>query len=225
MRKSASHTGRRLLMVEDEPRLREMLIRAMREMGFDPSGAGSAEEALRLLAECPFPVLLVDLNLRGNSGMDLLRSVRTLYPRTQAIILTGFGDLEAAKQAIHLDVVDFLTKPCALGDLELALGRAFQRLRTIDPASLLREPLEVGDARAFDSSDPSLMQQEALSLEFTPRDGSRQHSMEDIERQTILEVLERNKGNRNVTATELGISVRKLYYRLAQYQKRGFLQF
>jgi DNA-binding response OmpR family regulator len=116
-------------MVEDEPRLREMLLRAMREMGLEPEGVGSAEAAVRVMEQRPAPVMIIDLNLPAAGGMDLLNTLRQRWPQTQAIILTGFGDLEAARQAIRLDVVDFLTKPCSLGDLEIALGRAFRRHR------------------------------------------------------------------------------------------------
>jgi len=121
------------------------------------------------------------------------------------IVLTGFGDLDAARKAIHLDVVDFLSKPCALGDLEIALDRARSRLRKF--------------------SEPELPEpEEEPKLEFTPRETSPAVSLEDVERQTILAALEKNNGNRNATAAELGISLRKLYYRLAQYQKQGLLQ-
>ena len=113
MRQTRGLYGQPILLVEDEPRLREMLIQGTREMGFQPAGIGSAEGALRLLDKQPYPVIVVDLNLPGTSGMELLKTVRERWPTTQAIILTGFGDLNAARQAIHLDVVDFLTKPCA----------------------------------------------------------------------------------------------------------------
>ncbi len=113
MRRESDASGRRVLLVEDESRLREMLLRAIGEMGFEPVGAGSAEQAQRTMEHRPAPVVIVDLNLPGASGLDLLRTVRSRWPATQAIVLTGFGDLDAARQAIRLDVVDFLTKPCA----------------------------------------------------------------------------------------------------------------
>ena len=112
--------GRQVLLVEDESRLRDMLTRAIHEMGFVPTAAPQAEAALRHLdqrGDRGFDILIVDLNLPGIGGLELLEQVRSRWPLTQAIILTGFGDLEAAKQAIRLDVVDFLSKPCPLGEL------------------------------------------------------------------------------------------------------------
>src|SRR5271169_6654437 len=139
MRLSRGLAGRQILLVEDESRLREMLLQGTKEMGFQPTAVASAEQALRVLDQQSIPVVIVDLNLPGMGGLELLQTIRQRWPTTQAIILTGFGDLPAAKQAIHLDVVDFLTKPCALGDIEIALSRAFRRLRHELPSDPIPE--------------------------------------------------------------------------------------
>lgn len=182
----------RVLIVDDEPRLRDMLSRSTAEMGFAPTTARSAEQARRMLEQEPADILLLDLNLPGQDGMDLLEQLRSMRSCPQVIILTGFGSLEAAKRAIRLDVVDFLTKPCSLDDLEIALNRARQRLHEsvlprIDP-------------------DPEPQVEPTATLE-------------DLERAHILAALDRNHGNRAATAAELGISERTLYYRLSQYQR------
>jgi DNA-binding NtrC family response regulator len=209
-------TDQRVLLVEDEVRLREMLLRAMREMGFEPAGVGSAEAALRQMEPQPYPVTIIDLNLPGAGGMELLNSIRQRWPETQAIILTGFGDLEAARQAIRLDVVDFLTKPCGLGDLEIALGRAFRRLKQDSPPVL--DPLQLEIAEEMEAAPKRGRLPNELN--FAPMESHDGMSLEDVERQMILSVLERHGGSRAAAAEELGISVRKLYYRLSQYQSR-----
>jgi DNA-binding NtrC family response regulator len=196
--------ARNVLIVEDEMRLREMLSRAVREMGFAPTSAATAEGALREAHAHGFDILILDLNLPGMSGLEMLERLRQSQPDVQVIVLTGFGDLEAAKHAIRLDVVDFLTKPCALGTLEEALDRARRRRhKTVEP-----EP-PIPDPPRFET--PPLAQ---------PGD---RLSLEELEQRHILAVLEKNNGNRTTTAAELGISVRKLYYRIGQYQKQGLL--
>ena len=205
--------GRQVLLVEDESRLREMLTRAIHEMGFVPTAAPQAEAALRLLeqrGERGFDILIVDLNLPGIGGMELLEQARTRWPLTQAIVLTGFGDLDAAKQAIRLDVTDFLTKPCPLGELEVALDRA--RNRRLQATGAEPRRLESSRAEATDEPDD----EPGTASDPTP-------SLEEMEQRHILAVLEKNHGNRTATAAELGISLRKLYYRLGQYQKQGLL--
>ena len=200
----------RILIVEDEPRLRAMLLANITEMGMEPSGTASAEGALKLLDQQTFAIAIVDLNLPGMGGMDLCEQVRLRWPAIQLIILTGFGDLESAKRAIRLEAVDFLTKPCGMDNLEAALGRA--RLRWLD------RWLAVPDHR-----DPPTADTEAETAEpLEPASPSSPVSIDDMERKLIFAAIDRHDGSREAAAAELGISVRKLYYRLRQYQQRGF---
>ena len=205
--------GRQVLLVEDEPRLREMLTRAVQEMGFSPTSVSQAEAALRQLeqrGERGFDILIVDLNLPGMGGLELLEQTHARGPTTQAIILTGFGDLDAAKQAIRLDVVDFLSKPCPLGELEVALDRARTRRLKADRAAPAAVPVPA------EAAPPEPADRDPGEPQSVP-------SLEEMEQRHTLAVLEKNHGNRTATATELGISLRKLYYRLGQYQKQGLL--
>ena len=196
-----------VLIVEDEPRLRELLARAATGWGFRTSEARSAEEALRLMEQRPHEIVLLDLNLPAMPGLDCFGHVRRRWPDTQVIILTGFGDLDAARRAIHLDVVDFLTKPAPLGDLEKALERATRRLE-----SLAEPPADLRLDRP-DPDDPT---------PATPAPAPNA-TLEEIERTHILAALARNADNRAATAAELGISLRTLYYRLNEYQQKGYL--
>ena len=204
-------SGRDVLVVEDEDRVRKMLAQALAVMGFQPTFAGSAEAAARAIANHTFDILILDLNLPGQNGIDFLEQVRRKDPDVQAIILTGFGDLEVAKKAIRLDVADFLTKPCALGQLEQALARAAarQKGRLVEAAAAAQPTSE--PSPAFHVARPDLATSSPTA------------SMEAIEQDHILAALTRNRGNRAATAAELGISVRKLYYRLGEYQKRGLI--
>jgi DNA-binding NtrC family response regulator len=187
----------KVLVVEDENRLRDLLVRAIGGMGFTASGARSAEEAIKAMEASAPNIMVLDLNLPGMSGMELFHEVRKISPQTQVVILTGFGDLEAAREAIRLEVVDFLTKPCHLGELERSLDRARRRMNEKHEEAAPRP----WPADAEDPSPPTL---------------------DEVERQTILAALDRNKGNRQATAIELGISLRTLYYRLTEYGKQGF---
>jgi DNA-binding NtrC family response regulator len=187
--------GSRVLIVDDEPRLCDMLVRSTTEMGFVAVAVQSCVQALRVLEADDVDILLLDLTLPGMGGMELLERLRGRGDATQVVILTGFGNLESAKRAIRLDAVDFLTKPCALDELELALSRAKRRrMETLSPQDLL--PPATGAA---------------------PPPGAAGMTLEELERAHILAALDRNGGNRADTAAELGISERTLYYRLGQY--------
>ena len=178
---------RRVLMVEDETRLREMLLRAVRDMGFEPQGASSGEKAIQMMENQPHELIVLDLNLPGMHGLEFFEIVTKRWPLTQVIILTGFADLEAARKAIQLNVVDFLTKPCTLGELEIALDRAWRRrIQTAEP-------------RKFKLIDVEPTQDDT---ETSP-----EQTLQNIERKHILAALEQHNGNRTATAAALGISV------------------
>ena len=185
----------RVLIVEDEPRMRDMLLRALPEMGFEPVAVGSAEAALRVMREAPAGAILLDLHLPGMDGMTFFEQVTEKWPDVRVVIMTGYGDLDAARRAIHLDVVDFLTKPCTLGDIETALGRARgDRLAPRSPPPPPEPPEPTADHAAG------------------PR------PLHDLEREHIEQALDRHDGNRSAAAEELGISVRTLYYRVSNWR-------
>lgn len=187
----------RVLVVEDEPRLRDVLSSGISEMDFETTTARSGEDAVRIMETCPHDIVLLDLNLPGMDGLETLDIIHDRWPGVAVIILTGFGDLEAAQTAIRMDVVDFLTKPASLGDLEKALDRA-RRVCTATP-----EP----DGLVPDSKD------------HRPTTNDAPQTIQEVEKKQILDTLQRNNGNRAKTAAELDISVRTLYYRLADYDR------
>lgn len=209
-----------VLVVDDEQRLRDVLVRGVVQMGFVCDGAASGEEALRMMRDRPRGVMIIDLNLPGIQGMDLFEQVRRGWPATQVIVLTGFGDLDSAQQAIRMDVVDFLTKPTHLGELEQALSRAWQRIDTsTTPEETVRLARPNADDLA-DSDDDSDGRPILPQDEDAPPAGA---SLEEMERHHILQTLARHDGNRRATADALGISLRTLYYRLTRYQEEGLL--
>lgn len=187
-------------------------------MGYDCIGSPTAEDGLRQMRDTPRGVAIIDLNLPGMDGMQLFEKLRRGWPAIQVIVLTGFGDLDAAKNAIRLDVVDFLTKPTHLGELEQALSRAWRRID--DAVGLDAVQLPEPTADDFDDEDADDETAVAAGQGVSPQSGE---SLDDLERRHILDTLARHDGNRRDTADALGISLRTLYYRLSQYQKDGHL--
>jgi DNA-binding NtrC family response regulator len=201
--------SRRVLIVEDERRLRDMLLISVRDMGWDPAGAASAESALRLLDQSPFAIAVVDLNLPGMDGLELCERIRQRSRTMQFIVLTGFGNLDFARRAIRVEATDFLIKPCRMDELESAIERAHNRwIERTSGFAYADSKTSASDANA--SPEPtSDTEPQAEPVE----------SIEQAERRLILAALARHNGSREAAAADLGISVRKLYYRLQQYQK------
>lgn len=195
---NAPRIERRVLIVEDEKNQRQMLTRAVTEMEFEVEAVASAEDALELIDSFTPTVALLDLSLPGMDGLELAGLLQKRLPLARFIFLTGYGDLDAARQAIRLDAVDFLLKPCPLGELEAAVSRAYLKANEITP-----------DLPAIQVTNPVWLSKE-------PPDSN--ETIDGVERRLIAESLARHKGNRAAVARELGISVRTLYYRLARYE-------
>jgi len=208
------HPDPHVLIVEDEQRLRDLLLRSLINWGFEASAARSAEEAMRHSEASPPDIVLLDLNLPGMDGMEFFTSLRRKRPDVQGIVLTGFATVEAAKQAVHLDMVEFLTKPCHLGEVEQALDRAVRRIAPPDPPVL---PESMGPGRNGELNLRGLGESFGGEADDGPA-----RTLEEVEREHILSTLQRHDGNRTATAAELGISRRTLYYKLTEYQKQGF---
>lgn len=196
MMTTATH---RVLIVEDEPRMRQLLLEVLPEMGYQPAAARTAEQAASMLKEQPADILMLDLNLPVMDGMTFLEQLRRDHPHLPVIILTGFGSLEDARRAIRMEVVEFLTKPAHLGEIEAALDRARRRLAAA-PAQSPEEKIKPA-LRAIESGE----------------------TLADVERQAILAAIQKHNGNRSAAASELGISRRTLYNKLAEYEKEGKL--
>jgi len=121
----------RILIVEDDPALRSVLERSIRDFGYETRACGSAEEGLEVAREDRVDLGLFDLRLPGMSGQELLEAVLEERPGLPVVFLSGHGTLPDAVRAMRAGAYDFLVKPVPLDELELTLQRAleFGRLR------------------------------------------------------------------------------------------------
>jgi two-component system response regulator RegA len=117
-------TAPSLLLVDDDAIFRERLARAFRERGFDVRTAGNADEAL-LAARADSPEFaVVDLRMPGKSGLELVRDLHELDAATRIVVLTGYGSIATAVDAIKLGAAHYLAKPADADDLLAAFERA-----------------------------------------------------------------------------------------------------
>ncbi len=120
-----------LLVVEDDADFRDTCVRWMQRKGHVVAAAASGAEAMSLVDRQHFDVAILDMNMPGMSGIELLQRIREDSLDLEVIILTGQGTIESAVQAMKIGACDYLTKPCPLGDLEhhCHLARERGRLR------------------------------------------------------------------------------------------------
>jgi len=128
--------GCSLLIVDDDPAFRARLARAFADRGFEVRTAAGYDDAMDLVrAESP-EWALVDLRMEGPSGLELLRSIREHDPAVRVVLLTGFGSIATAVDAMRLGASNYVAKPADVDDILAAFAQANQ-----DPLTALDEDL------------------------------------------------------------------------------------
>jgi DNA-binding NtrC family response regulator len=127
----------RILIVEDRDSLRRMLAAALGQEGYEVATAADGQAGIRLLAERPFDFVLTDLKLPDVSGLRVLEASRAAQPRVPVVVLTGYGTVGTAVEAMKLGAYDFLEKPLELDDLSRLIEQA---LGERDEGAVLRVP-------------------------------------------------------------------------------------
>jgi two-component system response regulator RegA len=184
-------SARTILVVDDDDALRTRLVRAFRERGLEARGAASAEEAIALATVDSPELAVVDLRMPGSSGLQLVRELVTIDRATRVVVLTGYGSIATALEAIRLGAVHYLTKPA---DAEQILA-AFERPSAAEPG-----------AAALDGSPAT---ETVAAFEVA--------SLARAEWEHIQRVLTDCSGNVSQAARLLGIHRRSLQRKLSKY--------
>ncbi len=114
--------GQRMLIVDDDEALRMRLTRAMQSRGFDARSVGSTAEALHQLSVFRPDFAVVDLNMPGDSGLVFVRELVRSCPATRAVVVTGYGSITTAVEAIRDGAYNYLTKPADADQILAALS-------------------------------------------------------------------------------------------------------
>jgi DNA-binding NtrC family response regulator len=101
-----------LLLVDDDPFILEGIGEDLENHGYQVTRASSGEAAVDLLESTPFDMVITDLVMESTDGIQVLKKTKELHSETQVIILTGFGNMESAIEALRSQADDFLLKPC-----------------------------------------------------------------------------------------------------------------
>jgi two-component system response regulator RegA len=132
-----------VLLVDDDEVLRERLASALRDRGYEVRTAGSPDEALREAAKDSPEMAVVDLRMPGGSGLDVLRELRRADPSTRVLMLTGYGSIATAVQAVREGAIGYLPKPADADEIIAALnGSTTAKEKGIETPSLARAEWE-----------------------------------------------------------------------------------
>ena len=112
-----------ILLVDDEELFRERLARAFIKRGFQVSTAGDYEEAMAIIRKKKPAMAVVDLRMPGKSGLELIAAAKEENPATRIVVLTGYGSIATATEAVKLGALYYLPKPADVDDILSAFSR------------------------------------------------------------------------------------------------------
>jgi len=148
-----------ILVIDDEQLNREALTLLLKGAGYQVRSAGSGEEALTILRQTAFDIVITDLFLPGVSGIGILKQVKNDAPDTNVIVITGQGSAETAVEAMKQGAFDYITKPLNFEELKVQINKALEKTRLLAENLYLRQQLR--GKYKFDSiiGNSSAMQQ------------------------------------------------------------------
>ena len=132
-----------ILVVDDDVGMRELVYDVLKDRGHQVTTAGNGQEALTLLTEQDYAAVLTDLRMKGMSGTELLVEVRRLYPDIGVILMTAFGLVDTAVEAMKRGASDYLTKPVKNDELVRVVERSIREAalrREVDQPGVVVPP-------------------------------------------------------------------------------------
>ena len=131
-----------LMIVDDERAIREVCREVAQSLGFNAFVADSAEHAYRHLEAQGIDVVMLDLKLPGAGGLEALRQIKERRPEAEVIVITGYGTVHSAVQAMKNGAYDYMTKPFSMEELKLLLNRLTLHLKLKTENRILREKIK-----------------------------------------------------------------------------------
>jgi len=133
---------KRILVVDDDESLRWVTQAQLQQSGYDVAAAANAASALEQIRNLPADLVITDLKMPGMSGLDLLKEIRASYPEIIVIMVTAFGTVENAVEAMKAGAYDYITKPVNMDELRLIVNRGFENLDLREEVRALRGSLD-----------------------------------------------------------------------------------
>lgn len=118
---------KRILLIDDEDQIRRIITKALSLVGYEAYSACNGEEALALLTDEPVDLIILDMNMPGLSGVDLMERIHRNWPEIMVIVLTGHASVESAIAAVKITAVDYLLKPVSVHQIINSISTAFQK--------------------------------------------------------------------------------------------------
>jgi DNA-binding NtrC family response regulator len=186
----------RLLIVDDHLSIRQMCVLVGEKMGLECREAENVEAALEGMEQNLPDLLLADLVMDRSTGLDLLAEVKRRWPLTEVALMSAYGSIESAVQAMRLGAYDFVVKPFRVEDLQRVLLHMVEKVRLMRENESLRSRLLGGAQMGFMPACTDL---------------------EELERLTMRQVFDQVGGDKERARKLLGISRATLYRKIKRY--------
>ena len=131
----------RILVVDDEEQMRDLLAKVLERKGYEVSVCGDGAEALALLEREPADLVITDVRMPGLNGMEALRAIKELNPEIVVLIMTAFGSIDQAVQAVKEGAYDYINKPFKIDEILLTIQKALEERHLRHEVSTLRQEL------------------------------------------------------------------------------------
>jgi DNA-binding NtrC family response regulator len=135
--------GANILVVDDEVNIRGALVTLLQKKGHDVRGVGTGEEALEHLAIAAAELVITDLKMPGMGGMEFLRRLKDKWPDTEVVVMTAYGSIDTAVEAMRSGAYDYLTKPIDRERFPIVVDKALERHALAHENKQLRDRLDV----------------------------------------------------------------------------------
>ncbi len=132
----------RILVVDDDESLRRVTQVQLEQAGYQVAAAADGNQALAILQQAPQELVITDLKMPGMSGLALLKRIRTEYPETIVVMITAFGTIETAVEAMKAGAYDYITKPVQQDELKIVVNRALEHSHLLEEVQRLRSSLD-----------------------------------------------------------------------------------
>jgi DNA-binding NtrC family response regulator len=154
----------RILLIDDDPGVRDSMERTLRAAGYGVQSAANGEEGFEMARGGAFDVILSDMRMPGISGLDILRQLRDVKVDSAFIIMTGFGTVDTAVEAMKLGAVDFVQKPFFRDELLMRVRAATERRQLARQVDLLQRQVEPpGSLAALVGNSPAMQRVKDLT--------------------------------------------------------------
>jgi len=145
----ANNSGYRILIVDDEPLVRKSLYESLRTEGYIASMASDGKEAWSKIEEKKVDIVIADMKMPKMDGISLLKKIKSGFPHIEVVLVTGYGNIETAVEAMKIGAFDYVTKPVLDNEIKIIIEKIIERNRLIQENVTLRRKLAGSERDRF----------------------------------------------------------------------------